>query len=357
MIFEVRRRYMNEGSLLVSKVKLSLVSTVLVVALGVALPRAVAAEEAETPQYRGLLSEAVAEYDARRYEEARALFRRAHDLSPNARTLRGIGMASFELREYVEALRALEGSLVEQRRPLTAPQRQQVEGLLERTRAFVGRFVPHLTPPDAILHVDGAPVALETDGTLLLSFGRHAVTAEAPGRLLETRELNVIGGERQDLVFRLRSAAVEPTGEAPSVLPSTPITTPEQPAAPPLQVTQKEPDKGGQSSAAGWFVGAGALAAGAVAGVIWWRNRASAYDQCQAVVNENNPLHVCDNLDTVGNERRFALGVTIGLAVGATALGIVGLVNLPKGDKPESKTAIACVPEIGGAHCAVRFVF
>ena len=68
-------------------------------------------ESAESRQYTSLLEEAVSEYDARRYEEARALFRKAHDISPNARTLRGIGMASFELREYVEALRALEGAL------------------------------------------------------------------------------------------------------------------------------------------------------------------------------------------------------------------------------------------------------
>src|SRR3954468_5859705 len=84
-----------------------------VTATAVAPPRALAQDPAETPQYRSLLEEAVAEYDARRYEEARALFRRAHDLSPNARTMRGIGMASFELREYVEALRALEGALVD----------------------------------------------------------------------------------------------------------------------------------------------------------------------------------------------------------------------------------------------------
>src|SRR4051812_11159906 len=98
---------MNEGSRLVSKAALSLSSAVLVVALGAASPRVAVAQDADTPQYRGLLNEAVSEYDARRYEEARALFRRAHELSPNARTLRGIGMASFELREYVEALRAL----------------------------------------------------------------------------------------------------------------------------------------------------------------------------------------------------------------------------------------------------------
>src|SRR6266700_2339843 len=191
---------------------LSLVAAVSRVALG-APPSAtppVVKEPAESPQYRALLEEAVSEYDARRYEEARALFRRAHDISPNARTLRGIGMASFELREYVEALRSLEASLVDKRRPLTPTQRQQVEVLLERTRAFVGRFFIKTTPKEALLRVDGAPVALESDGSLLLSFGRHSLTAEAPGSSPENREINVIGGERQELEFQLRPVAVSP---------------------------------------------------------------------------------------------------------------------------------------------------
>src|SRR5437868_2687260 len=97
---------------------LSLAAATNQVALAAPAAAPVVKEPAESPQYRALLEEAVGEYDARRYEEARALFRRAHDLSPNARTLRGIGMASFELREYVEALRSLEGSLADKRRPL-----------------------------------------------------------------------------------------------------------------------------------------------------------------------------------------------------------------------------------------------
>ena len=56
-----------------------------------------------------LIGDAVAEYDAGHFQEARALFRQAHEKSPTARTLRGIGMCSFELRDYVEAARALGG--------------------------------------------------------------------------------------------------------------------------------------------------------------------------------------------------------------------------------------------------------
>src|SRR6185295_14720316 len=67
---------------------------------------------------RALLARAIAEYDAGRFLEARALFRRAQQESPSARTLRGIGMASFELRDYVAASRALGMSLKETRHPL-----------------------------------------------------------------------------------------------------------------------------------------------------------------------------------------------------------------------------------------------
>ena len=77
-----------------------------------------------------LIGDAVAEYDAGHFQEARALFRQAHEKPPTARTLRGIGMCSFELRDYVEATRALGASLRETRRPLTAEQKRHAEALL-----------------------------------------------------------------------------------------------------------------------------------------------------------------------------------------------------------------------------------
>jgi tetratricopeptide (TPR) repeat protein len=91
------------------------------------------AEESTTPdadaRYRSTLKDALAEYDANHFEEARVLFRRAHEINPNARTLRGIGMASFELRDYVAAVRTLSAALVETRKPLSAEQRTHAQGL------------------------------------------------------------------------------------------------------------------------------------------------------------------------------------------------------------------------------------
>ncbi|MCZ7679746.1 MAG: sigma 54-interacting transcriptional regulator [Sandaracinaceae bacterium] len=89
--------------------------SLLLVALAL-VPARARAQDGEA-QYRALIEEAVVEFDAGRFPEARSLFLRAHDLAPNARTLRGVGMASFEMRDYVEAYRALSSSLDETVRP------------------------------------------------------------------------------------------------------------------------------------------------------------------------------------------------------------------------------------------------
>jgi hypothetical protein len=298
----------------------------------------------ETAQYRALLEEAVSEYDARRYEEARALFRRAHDISPNARTLRGIGMASFELREYVEALRSLEAALSDKRRPLTATQRQQVESLLERTRAFVGRFFVKLTPKETTLRIDGAVGALESDGSLLLSFGRHSVVAEAPGHSPENREVNVIGGERQELPFQLRPLAVAS---------STP-----KPPGPETGDAGVVGGAGGaeatpsSSRAMWWYAGAGVAAAGAVGALIGWRAAAKQVDSC----DKPPPGMGCDNLGSLKDRRTLFLGTTIAAGSAALVLGIIGTVVWAN-NRPEPGTAMACGLAPGAVNCELKISF
>ncbi len=308
-----------------------------------AAPAPAAQDPGETTQYRAMLEEAVSEYDAHRYEEARALFRRANEISPNARTLRGIGMASFELREYIEALRSLEASLVDKRRALTATQRQQVEVLIDRTRAFVGRFFLKVSPKETLVRVDGTPAVIEADGSLLLSFGRHALTAEAPASISENREVNVIGGERQELAFQLRP---EPT---PAV------------AAKPASGgggSARGGEGASSSGAAYWFGGAGALAAGAVGGVLWSSHEGSQLSQCDQSNAASGTTGVgCKNRAGISTNKRVALGVAIGSGVAALALGIIGTVVWSTNSKPESGTALACLPTPGAVNCELQLHF
>src|SRR5688500_18290705 len=113
----------------------------------------------EDPEYRALIAEAVAEYDAHRFPEARALFLQAHQRSPNARTLRGIGMASYEMGDYVESYRSLSSALEDTRRPLTEAQRTEAAALRDRAVRFVGRYRVVVTPATAVWTLDGSPPA------------------------------------------------------------------------------------------------------------------------------------------------------------------------------------------------------
>lgn len=150
--------------------------------------------------YRDTINAAVAEFAAGHHAEARALFRQAHGMYPNARTLRGIGMCAFELREYAEAVRALGAALLDPRRPLNAEMTAQVQAALARANAFVGRYEVEV-PEGALLFVDdsAAPTSLEEDGSLLLSLGTHVVTTRRGSTTLADVRVEVRGGERERL--------------------------------------------------------------------------------------------------------------------------------------------------------------
>jgi hypothetical protein len=319
--------------------RLALALSLVAVTNNQALAAPAPAVPGETAPYRALLEEAVSEYDARRYEEARALFRRAHDISPNARTLRGIGMASFELREYVEALRSLEAALVDKRRPLTPNQRQQVEALLERTRAFVGRFFLKLTPKATLLRIDGAPGTLENDGSLFLSFGRHSLVAEAPGYISENKEINVIGGERQELAFQLRAITISAPVKSGNGSPDTGVASGSGAAI-----------ETGSSGAAWWYAGAGVGAAVAVAGLIVWNIQKNEIDACGKRPD-------CDNADGLNTRRRIALGTAIGAGSAAVIAAIIGTVVLVRNSNSEPGTAIACGAAPGAVNCELKISF
>jgi tetratricopeptide (TPR) repeat protein len=162
----------------------------------------------EPSGYRTLVEEAVLEFSERNYEESRALFARAHALYPNARTLRGLGFAEFELRNYVECIQQLEAALRSPVRALEGELRDEAERLLARARNFVGRLAIEVRPAGARLTLDGNHVTLAPGAALTLPVGVHTLEAQAPGFLAERRQLRVTGGEQQlvSLVLLAQSA-------------------------------------------------------------------------------------------------------------------------------------------------------
>jgi tetratricopeptide (TPR) repeat protein len=152
---------------------------------------------AEPAGYREAVDEAVSELAARNYDEARALFARAHALYPNARTLRGLGFAEFELRNYVACIEQLEQALAANERPLQGALRADTERLLERAQHFVGVYTVDAKPAASRVVVDGAAAELPI---LRLDPGKHELELYSKsGYTSEKRTLNVRGGERQTL--------------------------------------------------------------------------------------------------------------------------------------------------------------
>lgn len=166
--------------------------------------------DAQDDGYRALIRDAVEQSRSGHLQEALALFVRAHELRPSARTLRGIGLVRFGLSDYAGTIRALEASLADERRPLSAEDRVEAEEVLERARSFVAWVELSVDPADASVSVDGRALEPRDDSTIALNPGRHELRFEAPRRRAEVRAVTVEGGTRQALEVTLRPE-VEPT--------------------------------------------------------------------------------------------------------------------------------------------------
>lgn len=287
--------------------------------------------------YLRAIRDGVAEYDAGHYEEARSLFRRAHELSPNARTYRGMGMTSFELRDYVPAVRNLAAALQDKRKPLTTEQRKETQDLLERSRQFVDVYAIKVVPPEARLIIDGRPPELEPDGTVLLGFGVHTVEAKAPKLAPAWASVEVRGGERKDLVLSLSPLLPVPSGPAA--------------ARPSLVERPSATARSSRRAAAAWlWSGAGLAALAGGAGYYWYRQQ-SELDECRAPAAADM---VCTTEGSLVTQRNLGVGATLGLGAAAVTAAVIGIVKwntLPA----KGGVALACTVLPNGAACGGRF--
>ena len=198
--------------------------------LACALLLALPAPSAAQDDFERTIREALTEFEAGRWIEARALFLQAHGIRPSAEALRMAGNASYEAREYVRAVELLEAALAVESPPL----REERAALAREALAAAGRFVTRLTvvaPEGARVRVDD--IERDASEPIVLARGEHRVEASAPG--FETRrERVVLSSTEQSVTLELRASAPEPR-QAPIVAapPATapgPVAEPEEPA-------------------------------------------------------------------------------------------------------------------------------
>ncbi len=165
-------------------------------------------EEGEASEYMRLVDYAVSEFARSNWDEARALFERAHRINPNARTFRGLGLVAFEMKEYVLAAFYLRQALLDERRALTVRLRRQVEGVLDRAEGFIGRIDVALSPEEANLEVDDDVKQVDEKGLLYLDPGTYQVRVSARGFRTLSKRITVEAGRRSEL--RLVLEPVQP---------------------------------------------------------------------------------------------------------------------------------------------------
>ncbi|MCA9610536.1 MAG: hypothetical protein KC619_33300 [Myxococcales bacterium] len=211
------------------------------------------AQEAEPPpEYEARIQEALTESANGNWADARAAFRQAHESFPNARTERGIGMVSFELRDYVDSVRHLRAALAHSVRPLTEAQRVETQALLDRAIGRVAIFSLTEVPEGAEITVDGRAVEPEEDGTLMLAIGQHEVVVTGAHRWAST--LPVRGGETGPLPMRFEEPEVQ--------APPDPTPPPRVEPPPPERVAPPGAMALTIGGAVGFLVGVAVLVAG-----------------------------------------------------------------------------------------------
>ena len=285
-------------------------------------------EGPEPAGYRAAIDAAVQEHELNHFAESREHFAQAHALLPNARTLRGLGVADFELRHYVDAVRELEAALAAPAKRLQVSLRADTEALLARARGYVGETQLSLDPPDATLRVDGVPTSLGAEARLMLEVGDHELEISASGRVTQRRTVRVQGQQTSELHVTL------PTLEA-AAAPTT-STTPKAPSRPRRRV-------------ATWILGGLTVAlTGTVIGlVVAVENTKDSFRDCIAADG------ACDHLATKGTRLERARNAMIGVASAAAVATVVTFFIEGRRAKHETQVSLGVSPT--GARLAASF--
>lgn len=298
------------------------------------------AQTSKGNEYTDIIRKALVEYNAGRWDEARSLFERAHAINPNARTLRGMGRAAFESSDYVSTLKYLKQALEDDRKPLNDAQRIETQGIISQAENFVGRFKLRLFPTDASLVVGGYRPVFEGN-ELLLNAGEHDLIAKADGYQEQRLHINVQGGRKGELEFRLKKVPLKDT--------QTVAESPSPPEAAPISVDAQDAQETSSSIVPYLVVGSGGalLVGSAITGLLSYSAKSELDDKCGSD-KEYCPPELKSTKER-GEGLQIASFILLGTGVAAAVAGF--LLMLVSGDEHEPATAIEVSFGCGSSSC------
>ncbi|MEM1417611.1 MAG: hypothetical protein AAGH15_22125 [Myxococcota bacterium] len=190
--------------------------------------------------FRALIAEALAEYQAGNWAEARALFFQAHRVRSSANAVRLGAVCAYELREYPSAVRGFEEALAMTERPLSEQQRREANEGLGRALRFLGTVELAVSPAGAVVKVDGVVTAPDERGRFFLTPGTHEIRVEAPDHEPHAQRVSYVGGERERLAIALEETPEPVIIAPPPAEAARPVMTAEQRRAQSLRREQIE---------------------------------------------------------------------------------------------------------------------
>lgn len=236
-------------------------------------PKPAAREEAGVRFRKGL--ELFKEGD---YRAALIEFRRAYELAPNFAVLYNIGQVYFQLQDYAGALNALDRYLTEGGSQVPAARRDEVKKDLEKLRSRVANLEITTNVPDAEIAIDDVPIGkTPLPKPVLVSAGRHKVSASKDGRIPATKVVDIAGTDTLRVSLELAETSgptvvTPPVGETPTTPPpDVPTDPPTSPAVVSTTTTPPLPPPDPGSSApivAGWAVTGGLTVGAVIVGVL-----------------------------------------------------------------------------------------
>lgn len=236
-------------------------------------PKPAAREEAGVRFRKGL--ELFKEGD---YRAALIEFRRAYDLAPNFAVLYNIGQVYFQLQDYAGALNALDRYLTEGGSQVPAARREEVKKDLEKLRSRVANLEITSNVPDAEITIDDVPIGkTPLPKPVLVSAGRHKVSASKDGRMPATKVVDIAGTDTLRVSLELAETSgtavvTPPPGETPKTSPpDVPADPPITPAVVSTTTAPPPPPPDSGSSApmvAGWALTGGFTAGAVIVGVL-----------------------------------------------------------------------------------------
>jgi hypothetical protein len=169
-------------------------------------------QDRKTEEAMARFDRGVVLYQGNNFTAALAEFEAAYRLTPRYPMLFNIGVTQKRLFRYGEAVRSLRRYLDEGGANVPPERRAQVEEELALIRAVVAEVTVRVDGAPADIDVDSRAVGkTPLDGPLLLAAGPHTVGARRSGDEPAEKKIQVVSGERLEVVLELHPLAVVPT--------------------------------------------------------------------------------------------------------------------------------------------------